>query len=432
MPSSDPSPTMPSSDPSPAERGLVELQLDGLAHGGEAVGRLPGGKACFVAYAIPGERVLVEVTESRRRWARARLVEVLDPSPSRVEPPCPYFGPSRCGGCRLQHVEAGQQAQMKRRILVEQLQRIGGIDDPPVAETVRAGEYGYRREARFAVDDHGRLGFRRTGTGHVIPIDHCLLLTDEAQALRAGAGDEWSGVEEVSVRTGAGAGDGVLVVRPGSGPVGPLPATAVPVALVDDLGQAVPLRGETAITETVAGLEFQVSPTSFFQASRAGAEALLSLVLDAAGAQAGDLALDLFSGVGLFARGLSAAGADVIAVESHPAACADARSNLAGCDPVPAVWECEADAAIARARSEQLGVDLIVLDPPRRGAGVELSAALAELAPRRIVYVSCDPAALARDARALGERGYRLAHAVPVDQFAQTAAIEAVATFDPA
>jgi 23S rRNA (uracil1939-C5)-methyltransferase len=406
----------------------VELVLDGITHGGEAVGRLPDGKACFVPYAIPGERVRVEVVEQRKRWARARLVEVLEPSPDRVEAPCPYFGPGRCGGCQLQHIDPAAQAALKRRILVEQLQRIGRIPDPPVGETVRVADFGYRNRARFGVDTGGRLGFRRAGSHDLVPIDRCLLVAPEVQALRDVAGDAWTGVEEIEVR--AAGPERALVIWPGSRALPALPPGEVPVAVVDVRGRAVALRGEPTLGVEVEGVgHFRVSPTSFFQASVGGAAVLARLVRDAAEVRIGDTALDLHAGVGLFASVLSGAGASVTAVEAHAVAAEDARANLG--EAVEVIAE-DAESYVARRAAEGRFADVVVLDPPRRGAGAVLCRSLAALDPRVVVYVSCDPAALARDVAVLAEEGYRLDRAVPVDVFAQTAQIETVATFTPA
>lgn len=408
------------------------IELHGLTHGGEAVGRLPDGKACFVPFAIPGERVVVEVVEDRKRWARARLVEVVEASPDRVAPPCPYFGaeepggPRRCGGCKLQHVAPQRQAVMKRRIVVEQLERIGGFTDPPVDDTVTPAGFGYRSQARFAVDADGRLGFRPLRGTEVVPIATCLLLTPETQAVRDEAGDGWTGVEEVVVRHGWE--EGAIIVHPGPGGMPSLPPGDTPVAVTGRSG-AVSLRGDAATEMAVGDLCYRVSPTSFFQAGPLGAAAIGDLVMEGARVRPGDRVLDLYAGVGLFAKPLALAGAHVTAVESHHAACDDAEANLDGLDA--SVVRGRAEGVVRRMTGEGTTVDVVVLDPPRAGAGTELAGALPALGARAIVYVSCDPAALARDARALVDAGYALVRATPVDQFAQTAAIETVAVFHP-
>lgn len=401
----------------------VDLTVHGLAHGGDAVGRLPDGKACFVAAAIPGERVTAEVTEERARFARAVTVEVLEPVAERVTPPCPLALPGRCGGCRLQHIDVAHQAVLLRRVVVDTLERIGRIPAPPVADTVRPHNgWGYRNQARFAPHPDGRLGFRRAGSHDIEPVAECPLLDAGAAAARDAAGDDWRGVEAVVVRGDADA-RALLEVLPGAGALPALPPGDVPVAVVGTDG-AVALRGEPLLEERAAGRTWRVSPTSFFQPSRAGATTLAGLVRAAAEVTPGTRALDLYAGVGLFAAVLAEDGAQVVAVEAHPAAAADARANLRDLDV-----EVRCGAAEDALDAHGPRPDVIVLDPPRRGAGPALTARIAEGAARRIVMVSCDPAALARDARVLLDSGWQLDRVVPVDQFTHTAHVEAVATF---
>lgn len=385
---------------------MHEIELDGITHGGEAVGRLPDGKACFVPYALPGERVRIELVEERKRWARGRVVEILRPSPDRVTAPCPYFGQDKCGGCQLQHLAPAAQPALKRRIVTEQLARIGRMTDPPVAETVVVRPFGYRNRARFGVDDQGRLGYRRAQSHDLVPIDRCLLLTDAAQAVRDAAGDGWSGAQEVEVRADE-HGGWALVVERGS-------------------RVEVQVPGEDPLHFPVAGHRFRVSPTSFFQASTEGAAVLGRLVLEAVQVIPGETALDLHAGVGLFAALLADAGAQVTAVETHPSAVEDAHVNL----PDVEVVQADAEAYVAKLAAGGAWRDVVVLDPPRRGAGPSMVRSIAALEPRVVVYVSCDPAALARDAAALAEEGYAMTSAVPVDLFAQTAQIETVARFN--
>ena len=383
----------------------VEVELHGFAHGGEAVGRLPDGRVIFVAHAIPGETVRAEVTTEHKRWARGRLVEVVEASPDRVVAPCPYFGPDRCGGCRLQHIAPARQRSLLRQVVVDQLERLGGITDPPVAEVIPAGEYGYRNRARFGVTAEGDLAFRRFASDELVPISHCLLLDEATSALHADVGEEVSGAAEAEVRSGA-AGGAVVTSAAGAKP-----------AVV---------RGDAVVLHTVGGFEFQVSATSFFQSNAAGAEILLDLVRAAAAAAAGDTALDLYAGVGLFARGLAADGAAVTAVEGARSSAADARRNLHG---LARVVQKPVERVVPRMAREGERFDVVVADPPRRGAGAGVIPAIAEVATRTIVVVACDPAALGRDAGLLRTLGWQLVSATPVDQFAQTGHVETVATF---
>ena len=384
---------------------LQNVTLHGFAHGGEAVGRLADGRAIFVAHGIPGETVRVRIIETHKRWCRGQLVEVIEASPDRVTPPCPYFGPGKCGGCRLQHIAGDRQHQLLRQVVADQLQRVGHITEPTVAATVDAGAYEYRTRARFAVTAQGALGFRRHGTHDLIPIDRCLLLDGPTHQQREHAGDAWEDAAEVEVRTGV---DGAATVAdPTSGP------------------RAV--HGDKTLTEEVGGLRFRVSATSFFQSNRAGAAVLLSLVRGYAAVQPGDTALDLYAGVGLFAAGLVADGAAVTAVESHGSAARDATHNV----PEARIVATTVAAAVATLQRKGRTFDVVVLDPPRRGAGAQVVEAIAALATRAIVIVACDAATLARDAGTLQTAGWRLREATPVDQFAQTGHVEVVAVFDP-
>lgn len=415
------------SEPAPAH----ELEIDGITHGAEGVARLPEGKVCFVPYALPGERVRARVVDDRKRWARAELVEVIDPSPNRVEPPCPYAGPwpaaggDPCGGCALQHAEPSAQRALKRRVLVEQLERLAGLVDPPVGEMVATGPSGYRSRARFSVTAEGALGFTAPRSHRVRPIDRCLLLTEGAQALRDAAGDAWQGAESVSVH--AGTRGGGLLVRPGPGALPPLPPGDVPVA-VQDRGPAVALRGDPTAIEEVAGLSLRVSASAFFQAGPEAAAALVGAVRQAAGSVAGRRVADLYGGVGLFSAALAADGARVTLVESDPAAVHDALVNLAGANAEVV----DGDVADWLASGPGPPPDVVVLDPPREGAGPAVCRDVASWGVPRVVYVSCDPAALARDVATLAEGGLGLVEATPVDCFPHTAAIETVAVFSAA
>ena len=375
-----------------------DVLLHGFAHGGEAVGRLSDGKAVFVSYALPGERVRVHITDERARWARGVPLAVLEPSADRIEPECPLYG--ECGGCTLQHIAPARRQALLRQVLIDQLERIGGLTDPPVEAIRSAGDFGYRNTARFAVTPEGGLGFRAARSRRVIPVPACPLLTPETQALREEAGDDWIDSEEVIVRAASRSGGRTLITIPG-------------------------YAGGT-VTEHVGGFDFRISPGSFFQQNTQGAEILLELVREAAAVEPGERAVDLYAGVGLFARGLAQDGAEVIAVESSESAVADARENLA--ELAAEIWHGTAEEAL-----DELGtdadIDVVVLDPPRAGAGADVVTRIAALRARVIVYVSCDPAALARDVKIFGDHRYRLQSATPVDQFAQTGHLETVAVF---
>lgn len=412
----------------PLSREPVEVTVDGFTHGGEGVARIEG-KAVFVAGTIPGERVRVRVTDDRKSWARAELLEVLEPSPQRVVPPCVYV--PACGGCDLQHVAPDHQRELKTRVVREQLVRLGRLDDPPVAPCRPVGpDLRYRNHAQFHADDEGRLGFHREGTHDVVPIADCLVLGERPQRLREQVGDG-TGATEVSVRAHAATGTAAVVLAPGPGGLD-LPDGEFDLLLRQPDGSVVTMRGDGRLAEEVAGVVHHFPASSFFQVNTGGAEAIVEEVMAAAGELEGALVWDLYAGVGLLSLPLAAAGAEVVAVEGHGPSAAACRADAEELGLAVRVDESDVRdfvrASLVAGETYQ-APDLVVLDPPRTGAGPEVCAGLAELLPATIVYVSCDPAALARDARVLADHDYVLRHAQPLDLFPMTHHVEVVARF---
>ncbi len=417
-------------------RDPVEVTVDGFTHGGEGVARVEG-KAVFVPGALPGERVRIRITDDRSRWARAALLEVVEASPDRVPPPCPYV--PECGGCDLQHARPQAQRALKTRVVREQLIRLGGVVDPPVLPCRAVGpDTGYRGQARMHAAVDGRLGFHRAASDEVVPVDRCLVLGEGVQALREQVGDH-TGAVEVRLRRFESEGPASAVLTPGPGPLH-LPEGRFDLLLAQPDGATAAMRGDGDVEVEVDGLHYRVPAASFFQPGVPAATALLAEVVAAAGDLTGALTWDLYAGVGLLSLGLARAGAQVIAVEGDSSAAAAATANAArnGLDleVVPAA----VGAVVHRAATAVDGPDgvpvldppdVVVLDPPRSGAGARVTADLAALTPAAIVYVACDVAALARDTRHLADAGYTLRRAVPLDLFPMTHHVEVVASFAP-
>lgn len=404
----------------------TDAVVDGFTHGGEGVVRIEG-KAVFVPGTIPGERVRVRVVDDRKRWARAQLVEVLDASPDRVDPPCPYV--PECGGCDLQHITPDAQRRLKRRVVVEQLERLGGLTDPPVAEVRPVGpDTRYRTRALMHADEEGRLGFHRAASDEVVPIDECLVLSEDAQAVRDAVGDD-TGAAEVQVRAHASTGTRAAVLHPDPDAPLSMPAGDMDLLLAQPDGQTMAFRGDGVLAEEVAGCTFQFDASAFFQVSPGGAAAIVEEVLAAAGEVAGAHVWDLYAGVGLISVPLARAGADVLAVEGHAKAVEWLGRNADDNGVGDRVHPVRADVRAFAEQPDHEPPDVVVLDPPRTGAGEATCRRLAEQRPGAIVYVACDPAALARDAAALTEHGYRMTSAVPLDLFPMTHHVEVVASF---
>ena len=371
-----------------------------MAAGGDAIARDASGRVVFVTGALPGERVSAALVDERRDYARAHVVDVLDASPDRVDPPCPELAKG-CGGCQWQHVTVAGQRRLKAEIVQDALRRIGRLDGPDPEPTVELAPDGYRTTVRAAVVG-GRAGYRRAASHEVVPVDSCLVAHPlVADLLVTG---RFPGASEVVLRAGA---------RTGERLAAPDPATA-PIEVPADVRR-------DHLHEVVAGRHWRVSADSFFQSSPEGADALAALVMDAAPASPGT-AVDLFSGVGLFAGVLAGRGWTVTAVESSRAAIADARVNLRN-----------EQATVVRAdvnRWEATPADLVVADPSRTGLNRRGVAVVVASGATRVVLVSCDAAAFGRDAGLLVAAGYQLRSYTPVDLFPHTAHVEVVSVYD--
>jgi tRNA/tmRNA/rRNA uracil-C5-methylase (TrmA/RlmC/RlmD family) len=397
-----------------------EVTVGPVAHGGHCVARHEG-RVVFVRHSLPGERVVVRVTEDRHPgYCRADAVEVLEASGHRVERPCPYSGPGRCGGCDWQHVAPEQQRRLKAAVVAEQLARLAGLDVDVTVEELPGGPLRWRSRARFAVDRSGAPGLRRHRSHDVVVLDDCPITAENAA--RAVLGRRWPGAGAVDVAVDStGAVTTTRLDRRG------YPTTSRVVRPGGDLPEAPSARAE----QHAGGRDWEVEGTGFWQVHPAAADALVAAVAGFAEVRPGETVLDLYAGAGLFGGALApdvGPGGRVFCVESDASACAAADANLAGL-PQAEVWQGEVDADGLAGLLDELGSlpDVVVLDPPRAGAGRAVSRLLAATGPRAVVYVACDPAALARDVAAFGEGGYRLAGLRAIDAFPMTAHVECVA-----
>ena len=409
----------------------LDVSIGPVAHGGHCVARAgddPDGQVVFVRHALPGERVRAVITELHPTYARADAVEIIRPSPDRVPAPCAHAGPARCGGCDWQHASGAAQRALKAHVVCEQFQRIAGLDVGPLlreVEELPGGLLGWRTRTAYAVDVAGRLGLRRHRSHDVEPVDACPLGV-------AGVGDHpalrgsWPGYHEIAATRGS---DGTTTLL---GYRKPSRHESRRGADVIDL-----LEGAARLPQHVGGHDFEVDAGGFWQVHPGAAPALVGAILSGLRPQPGDVVLDLYAGAGLFAVLLGEAVAEagrVIAVEGSRQAAADARSNLRSIRGAPAdVWHDKVSAAtISRLRAANIDPDLVVLDPPRAGAGRDVIRAIVATEPRAVGYVSCDPATLARDVGAARDAGWRLAELRAFDAFPMTHHVECVAILTPA
>jgi tRNA/tmRNA/rRNA uracil-C5-methylase (TrmA/RlmC/RlmD family) len=410
----------------------VELTVGAPAHGGHCVARLGGehGRVVFVRHTLPGERITAEITEIHKGYLRADAVEIHEPSPDRVEPPCPFAHPGGCGGCDLQHVASDAQLRWKTDVVREQLQRLAGlIDDSVRVEPLPgpAGDrlLGWRSRVRYAVDAAGRPGLLQHRSHQVVPIDRCRIAHPAIQSLDLLA-REWPQADALEAIASTG-GDVAVVAHP---------AGAGTRSGDDDLlegptlgtGNRILLDGPAEVTEVAAGRSWGVPLEGFWQVHPAAAETLTATVVEMLRPAAGETSWDLYGGAGLFAAALAErTGARTTVVESSPVGVAAARANLAD-QPVEVV-AARVDAALRRRRITG-PVDLVVLDPPRAGAGAAVVKAIAAAGPRAVAYVSCDPAALARDIATFRELGWTLEQLRAFDCFPMTQHVECVALLE--
>ena len=404
---------------------VIELELTDMAHGGSALGRHEG-RVIFVPYAIPGEVVRVRLTEEHTRWARADLLDVVRASPHRVEPPCPYFGPGKCGGCQFQHIDYEGQVRFKQEVVADQLLRLGKLE-VDVEEGIGAAEpWSYRNNVQFHVADDGYLGFLTADTHNIIPVEDCLIIDPLLDEMWTAFDMHWPEIYRLSLRCGSATGDRMAIFELEAYEDFDIEVDfPISCILMMPDGEAVVLMGDTSLVEYVAGREYRISAGSFFQVNTAGAEALVALVRELLEPRSDHLLLDLYCGVGLFGLALAGEVGRVVGVESGAGAAADFRANAVALDNVD-LLEGKAHQVLGGVEGP---VDLVVLDPPRAGAGERVMGQVARLGPRRIAYVSCDPATLARDARHLVDAGYRLQVVQPVDLFPQTFHVESVNLF---
>jgi 23S rRNA (uracil1939-C5)-methyltransferase len=449
-------------DMASARRGdLVTVEVADLAFGGEGVARA-GGYVVFVPGGVPGDRAEVRLSQVRPRFARGTIERLERPSPLRTEPPCPYFG--RCGGCRLQHVRYEAQLEFKQRQVADCLARLGGLSDLPIAPILGAPDlYGYRNKMEFTFAEVGGrpiLGLHEADRYDVIlDIERCLLQSERMNAVLAEVRavvreGGWSVYRQdaeagllrfLVLREGRATGETMVNVVTAS------PDIATARALADRLRarcpfvtsvvlnvnpkkaavavgvEEHPVAGNETIRERLGELEFSISANSFFQTNTRQAERLFGIVDEYAGLTGREIVFDLYAGTGAISLILARRARSVYGIELVPAAIEDAARNarangITNCTFLPGEVRHVLPDLVRRA----VRADVVVADPPRAGFHPKALRSLAALGAPRIVYVSCNPATLARDLATLCATGYRVTAVQPVDMFPHTPHIEVV------
>jgi len=380
------------------------VQAEKMAAGGDAIAHLADGRVVFVDGALPGESVRVQLTSSKRDFARARVAEVEVASPDRVAPPCPALAQG-CGGCGWQHADPQAQLRWKADIVREALRRTAKLPDAEVRVGGAVTPWEYRSSMRLAVADDGRVGLRSARSHAVVPLAACPVAVPALSSVLADV--RVSGAEEVSLRASLATGE-ITAFADGKRP------------RVAGVPESAGVGADATLRETVAGASLRVSAASFFQSGPQAAELLVAEVAAACGdaLAAADRVIDAYGGCGLFAATLFPDRA--VVVESSPSACADVRANVPAAEVHQQLFE----------QWRPVAAPLVVADPARAGLGREAVALVAATGADRVVLVSCDPVAMARDTALLAAHGYRHGGSTVLDLFPHTPHVEVVTRFD--
>jgi 23S rRNA (uracil1939-C5)-methyltransferase len=434
----------------------MKLTIDKVIYGGQGLARIPvdsdvrGGMSVFVPFTLPEEIVEVEITQQHRGYCVGEARQIVQASKFRADPPCPWF--ADCGGCHLQHGVYSYQVELKREMLVETLTRAGVRDLPPVA-LLMGKPFGYRNRIRLQVQTQPgfSIGYRQAKSHRMTAIDRCPIaapLLDQCIRVLRSLGVQGAfpaDAQEIEIFINHDQSE--LFITVWTRPQAYSPQDAYK-EFFEQLQKEIPQLsgaqvlgaekgkthaawprlqwGQQHVSYRVAGREYTVSAGSFFQVNHSLLDDFVAAVADN---ESGECVWDLYAGVGLFSLALTERFQRVVAVESSAAACKDLRVNLRNtrAEHIQTTTLNFLQQAVTRRQSAP---DLVLLDPPRAGAGVEACKLLAEVGPRRIVYVSCDPATLGRDLAALIQSGYRLHRLQLVDMFPQTYHMETIATLE--
>ncbi|PKO04699.1 MAG: hypothetical protein CVU41_15980 [Chloroflexi bacterium HGW-Chloroflexi-3] len=402
--------------------GQISVKIEKPIYGGEFLARLPDHRPVFVPFVLPDEIAMVQVTQDKKGYARAALINVVEQSNKRVIPPCKYF--SQCGGCHYQHMEYAEQLKLKQQVVLEQFSRVPGFSEQILRNIIPSpNELNYRNNVQFSVNENGKLGFQAFGSNQIIPIDDCFLAGEQIlQTWKMLDLEQFPGLKRIHIREGLQE-EIMLILESDNFVEIPSLELDVPVSVVhlSDMGKIV-MAGEDHLIYQVKDQFFHVSAESFFQVNISQAEKMIDLVCEYLPTN-GNTLLELYTGVGLFTRFLAERYELIYAVEESSSACDDFAINLDLYDHINLYVGSVKDIV------PQLDIqpEVILLDPPRAGIDPRTLESILSNKAQIIVYVSCDVSTLSRDLKRLIEGGYHLVEITPFDMFPQTFHIECVA-----
>lgn len=398
----------------------IDVDILQQVYGGDGLARLEDGRAVFVPFTLPGERVKIRVVEEKKNYSRGLPVEILQPSPQRIEPLCIHFG--ECGGCHYQHLAYSDQLKVKQQVFTEQLTRLAGIPNPPVEPIIGSPqEWNYRSELQFHLSQNGAPGFMAAGSERMIEIQECHLPMPGIDSVWPQLDFEAEPtVQRVEIMQGSD--EQVLLTLQGKNDLPELELD-LPVSVVYQNEQADwILAGDPYILMKVKEHVFSVSAGSFFQVNPYLVPRMVDEIMNHLRVGPDSTAIDLYCGVGLFSAFLAERVGELIGIEQSESACVDFSVNL----------DHASNASLYQGAVEDVlpGLDVhpdvIIADPPRAGLHRLVVDDILKKMPEQLVYVSCDPSTLARDLKKLIAGGYELKKVIPFDLFPQTYHVESV------
>lgn len=405
---------------------LIELELESMAHGGGALGH-HGQQVVFVPYTIPGERVQVRIVRQKGRALFGQGVTLLESSADRIFPACPHFGPAQCGGCQWQHISYEAQLLLKQDVLADQLERIGGFTDVEVRPVLPSPElWGYNHHMTLLAASDGQLGFASDDTA-IFPVSTCHILHPDLLTVKAALDVEAiAGLQSLTLRRGSD-GNCMAIIQMANDDA---PELHIDLPLSVNMrlseGETVNLLGDLYSHYRVGERNFRVTAGCFFRPNLSQMDNLIAIIMAALALTGNEAVLDLYAGVGLFTAFIAAQARQVTLIEDDTSAVDDAESNLADFDNVDIVEGRVED--VLPALEDRY--DLALLDPDEDGLSVAVVDGLRALAVPRLVYLSSNPATLARDAKRLAAHGYHLRYAQPLDLAPHTYQIDTVAVLE--
>ncbi|KXK12335.1 MAG: putative 23S rRNA (uracil-5-)-methyltransferase [Chloroflexi bacterium OLB14] len=404
-----------------------EITLEKLTYGGEAMGRLPDGRAVFVPFGLPNEIVKIKLTQEKQNFARGEILEIIKSSPERIQPKCIHF--TQCGGCHYQHLTYKKQLIAKTDILKDQLQRIGKIEKPPVQAMIPSpNQWNYRNHIQFHLTNKGELGFINSKGNSAFAIEECHLP-------ESSIGSFWkelqfesnTNVDRVSLRNGDE--NDLMLILESESPETPELEVEADVSVIHVYeNHPVVIAGQEHTFIKILDKDFKVSAQSFFQVNTHMAEKMVEHLLNQLPVSLSTCLLDIYCGVGLFSKFFANKYKKIIGIESSPSACDDFVYNLDEFENID-LYEGSAEEILPKLEGQITNLTHVIVDPPRAGIEKHALDAIVNIKPQIIAYVSCDPSTLARDAARLIKAGYQLKNVTPFDLFPQTYHIESISIF---